>query len=662
MESIQRLIGNLKINMKLGLILGLPLVGMLVLATMSITADLDKVKSFQKMHLSTALSIKVGALVHEMQKERGASAGFIGSNGTKFVTILPRQHKETDKALSALKKSIKNFDFSALTPEGAEGVKAYVHALEGIASKRSQVLSQKISVADTVAWYTNRNAEGLTVIAEGAHAAYNPKLTITADMSMMVASYVMFLQSKERAGIERAVLSSAFAEDALKGKKHDKLIKLISLQDGYMQMFKSLAEDDFLEIYKKTMNDPGTATAVAEVKRLRSVALAQESGYNVDPEHWFKTITAKINALHRIEGEFASDMMGEESQTVSESKTAIWKLVTISGILLLLIVLLAMLISRGITGPLRNIMKILPLLAEGDLTQRVTSETKDEFEEVDRYLARVFDNMQAAIKAIAGNAQTLAGASEEMTSVSLQMGANAEETSAQANVVSEATGQINENIQTVATGIEELSASTGEIANNATEAAKVAAEAVNAAEDANETISRLDTSSSEIGEIIKTIASIAQQTRLLALNATIEAARAGEAGKGFAVVANEVKDLAMGTARASDDISQKIEVIQADSKAAVDAIAQIGEVISRINEFQNTIASAVEEQNATTSEIARNVNDAAKGSAEISENIGGVAEAAQSTSSGANDTQQASAELSRMAAELQQLVGQFKYE
>jgi len=662
MKFVQNIIGNIKINMKLGLILGLPLIGMLVLASMSVTANLDRMNRFKMLKSSTELSVKIGALVHEMQKERGASAGFIGSHGTKFAAILPRQHTETGKALSALKDVVNGFDLSALTPEGAKAVKTYMRSLEGIANKRTQVLSQSISVADTVTWYTKRNAEGLTAITDGVHAAYDPKLTISADLTTMEASYVMFLQSKERAGIERAVLSSAFAQDELKGKKRDKVMGLIYLQNGYMQAFKSLAKDDFLEMYKKAMDDTSTANAVAEVNRLRAVALNQESGYDVDPEHWFKTITVKINALHRIEGEFGSDLVNASASAVSEAGASMWTLVTISGALLLLIALLSMMISRGITGPLRHTMEILPALADGDLTQRMSIESHDEFGELDGYLSRVFDNIQSAIKAIAGNAQTLAGASEELTSVSQQMGANAEETAAQANVVSEATGQINENVQTVATGIEELSASTGEIANNATEAAKVAAEAVTAAEGANKTISRLDASSSEIGEIIKTITSIAQQTRLLALNATIEAARAGEAGKGFAVVANEVKDLAMGTAKASDDISQKIEVIQADSKAAVDAIARINEVISRINEFQNTIASAVEEQNATTSEIAMNVNNAAKGSAEIAENIGGVAEAAQSTSTGANDTQQASAELSRMAAELQQLVAQFKYE
>jgi methyl-accepting chemotaxis protein len=173
---------------------------------------------------------------------------------------------------------------------------------------------------------------------------------------------------------------------------------------------------------------------------------------------------------------------------------------------------------------------------------------------------------------------------------------------------------------------------------------------------------RLGQSSAEIGGVVKLITSIAQQTKLLSLNATIEAARAGAAGKGFAVVANEVKDLANETGKATEQITQKIQAIQQDTEKSVEALTEISGVIARMNDISATIASAVEEQTATTNEIARNVTEAAKGGAQVTENIELVARAAKSTSGGAQDTLLAADELARMAAELQKMVGQFKYQ
>jgi methyl-accepting chemotaxis protein len=212
----------------------------------------------------------------------------------------------------------------------------------------------------------------------------------------------------------------------------------------------------------------------------------------------------------------------------------------------------------------------------------------------------------------------------------------------------------------VAASAEEMQTSIREISKAANESATVARNAVSAAESANTTVHRLGDSSAGIGKVIKVITSIAQQTNLLALNATIEAARAGEAGKGFAVVANEVKELAKETARATEDIGQKIEAIQHDTRSAVEAIAQIGNIIREVNDISNNIAAAVEEQTVTTNEISRNVTEAASGTTDIASNIAGVATAAQDTTRGAADTQTAARALSQMAAELQTLVGRFR--
>jgi len=321
----------------------------------------------------------------------------------------------------------------------------------------------------------------------------------------------------------------------------------------------------------------------------------------------------------------------------------------------------AIFLSRAVTGAAQSVLDQAEAIAAGDLTRDdLKVRSRDELGDLTAAINKMSGSLKRMILAITENATRVASASEELDTASQQITANSEETSAQADVVSKAAQAVSQNLQTVATGAEEMGASIGEIAKSATEAAKVATAAVKVAETTTIAVSKLGPSSTEIGEVIKAITSIAQQTNLLALNATIEAARAGEAGKGFAVVANEVKELAKATAKATEDISRKIEAIQTDTKAAVDAIASITEVINQVNEISSTIATAVEEQNATTNEMSRNVTEAAHGSSEITRNIGGVAEAAQGTTLGASDTQKASQQLVEMSAQLRSLVGQFK--
>ncbi|MGC4082692.1 MAG: glutamyl-tRNA reductase [Vicinamibacterales bacterium] len=219
-----------------------------------------------------------------------------------------------------------------------------------------------------------------------------------------------------------------------------------------------------------------------------------------------------------------------------------------------------------------SLLAVVNAAAKGDLTREVSVGGADAIGQMGEALGRFIADLRSSLSTIGQSAQGLGASAEELTAVSQQMGANAEETSAQANVVSAASEEVSKNVQTVATGAEEMSASIREIAKNASEAARVAMAAVKLADSTNQTVAKLGDSSADVGKVIKVITSIAQQTNLLALNATIEAARAGEAGKGFAVVANEVKELAKETAKATEDISQKIEAIQTDTRGAVQAI------------------------------------------------------------------------------------------
>jgi methyl-accepting chemotaxis protein len=316
-------------------------------------------------------------------------------------------------------------------------------------------------------------------------------------------------------------------------------------------------------------------------------------------------------------------------------------------------------VARSIVSGVRRVQHVTDGLKDGDLTRTAGVDSRDEIGRMGEALDEAVSSLREMVQTIDGSAGSLSAASEELSSVTGQISAAGEQTSSQSDLVAAAAEQVSHNVQTVATGSEEMGASIREIAHNANEAARVASDAVGVAAATNETVSKLGESSAEIGNVVKVITSIAEQTNLLALNATIEAARAGEAGKGFAVVANEVKELAQETARATEDISRRVEAIQSDTSNAVTAIGEISAIIARINDFQVTIASAVEEQTATTNEMNRNVAEAATGSTDIAANITGVATAAATTKEGVVEAQRAVDELAQMSSQLRTLVSRF---
>ncbi|WP_433789498.1 methyl-accepting chemotaxis protein [Actinoplanes sp. CA-252034] len=364
-----------------------------------------------------------------------------------------------------------------------------------------------------------------------------------------------------------------------------------------------------------------------------------------------------IGAIHET---LDAQIVERQKEMDATKASAMWWMLVVAGIGLVTLVAMSVPLVRSILGPVRRVAAVVGSLAHGDLTQRTGIVAKDELGVMASELDAAVDSINETMQRIAENAGTLAGAATELAATNQEIAGAADQTDLQTSTASAEAEEISRNVQTVAAGSEEMGVSIREISENTNRAAQIAGEAVSEAALATKQIEQLGVSSEEIGNVVKLITSIAEQTNLLALNATIEAARAGEMGKGFAVVASEVKDLAQETARATEDISSRVAAIQQETGGVVEVISRISEVIAKINDYQTTIASAVEEQTATTAEMSRSISEVAAGSGRIAVSIAEVARASSISVAGTSQTNLASSEVARTAEELRGLVSSFR--
>jgi methyl-accepting chemotaxis protein len=433
---------------------------------------------------------------------------------------------------------------------------------------------------------------------------------------------------------------------------------------------KAAVENAMNSLGTSLANDSAGATAVTKAKGDWQAYLDFNSqDYTKLTPAELGTLAQKYNTVY---GALVADegTLQERAQALSETSIAdardathgaTWIVTGLLALGVLLSLLIGFRVAGRVRGAVQGVARVAQGLADGDLTRQSGVDGKDEVGQMAAALDMGLSRLREDLVQLAGNAGTLNSAASQLTSVSGEVDAAATEASTQAGSVAAAADVVSNNLQVVSAGSEEMGSAIRDISVSTTEASEVAVQAVQVAAQTNEIVARLGDSSSEIATVVKTITAIAEQTNLLALNATIEAARAGESGKGFAVVAGEVKDLAQETAKATEDISRRVQAIQLDTDGAVTAIGEISAIIERINGIQLAIASAVEEQTATTQEMNRTLSEAAAGAGNIAQTIGTVSDATRRTSGAVGETRAAADELALTATQLQSLVARFRY-
>ena len=470
-----------------------------------------------------------------------------------------------------------------------------------------------------------------------------------------------------------AVLSSL--KDAEAGQRG----YLITGVDAYLEPYtaaQSSVDDHLAAVRDLTSDNPVQQERLADLEPLiaakfeemqQTIDVRSDEGFEAAREIVLSDAgKAVMDEIRALLGEIRADeeALLDERAAEADATAATTQLVVTAGtvVAVAVVLVLATVLTRSITRPVNALTERLREIADGDgdLTQRVDDSRSDEVGALATVFNRFVDNVATLVRQIGQSATSSSAAAHELSVITTEMTRQSADAAQQAGTAAAAAEQVSSNVQTVAAGSEQMGASIQEIARSASEASSAGRTAVTSTAAANDTITRLGESSTAVGEVVALINSIAEQTNLLALNATIEAARAGEAGKGFAVVAGEVKELAQGTARATDEITSRITQIQSDVETAVSAISTTTEVIGQVNDHQQSIAGAVEEQSATTTAMSSNVADAAIGATTIADNVRAIADNAQSTVDSIEQVRTSAEELTRTSEHLNGLVARFK--
>lgn len=646
-----RVLSRVPLRAKLGAILIVPLIGSAIFAADIVSDRRSDLQRAETVAVLSELGVRAGDLLHETQKERGASALYVSSEATEFVDELPGQHTNTDVPRAALLDFLDAYA-AELPAAVVEGLGPAVDALADLESTRARVLALDGELGEFIAWYTALNADLLDSIA--LIASESPNASVAVDS----AAYVAFLNAKERAGLERAQLSSAFARDEFAPGQFATVVSLVSAQTSFLQLFEALAAPEVVAYHNERESQP----VVAETQRLEALAIDNGvGGFGVDAPTWFATITGRIDLMKEVEDYQAARLIDTSNALAVDARAAV-RTATLVGVALAVITLfIGGLVTASLVAELRAISLSAQRIAAGDIEQDpLPVRGRDDLGR----LATSFNTMRSSLADMVGGMRRSSGslsvASQELVAVSGRVQESTDESAAVVTAATTTSAQLTANIGAVATAITEMEAAISEIAANAQSARTTTARAVEMADSTMAAIDDLGGSSEEIGSVIETIDGIAEQTNLLALNATIEAARAGEEGKGFGVVANEVKVLAAETSAATAGITERVESIRSEVARAVQGNQEVVELIVEINDAAGAIAAAVEEQSVVMADIARSVDATNDATGDFGRSIEAAADGAERARSATEDSRTVAGQMSDLADDLQSLVSAYR--
>jgi len=662
-REIKMNLTDMSFKQKIIALLTLPILGFLWLSVSAISKGVETTSEMSSLNQLTRLSVVYSELVHELQKERGMTAGFIGSQGTKFVSELRAQRTSADNRRNQRTEYWQSAEIDL--PQISRLNTEISQSLNQITSIRNRVDSQSIPLSEALGYYTKLNAKLLSV------SALIAELSSDATITTETIAYYNFLQGKERAGIERAVLNNTFSKNEFGPGMLVKFISLVTEQNTYFSNFEVLGNPDNVRFFEQQLND----RSVAEVEKLRDVAESKMSGFDVDPVYWFAQSTARIVQLKKTENQLADSLIALTDQKTQQAQSAMMGSITMFVVITLFATFISFKAITDLTTRVKDLTRVLSKVRhDNDLTVRATYEGNSELGQISSSLNETLEKFSGVIDSLSQSSLTLASAAEE----------TAQTCQYNSNTLVEQQDQIG----LIATATEELSATVSEVAaktQQTASSAKLADEQSQAglntvqhsyqsietlASEINglaEKITHLHESSNNINSVIDVIKSVADQTNLLALNAAIEAARAGEQGRGFAVVADEVRTLAQRTQESTLEIEGFISSLQSDVQTAFNVIDNSKKMSSRavedsrgVEQTLQDISGAVSEIFSMTEQIATATEEQAVVTQDIAQNVVAVEQKSTESTTGATQIAATAKEQAELATSLKELSNTFK--